>query len=127
MDKLDRKPKVLVIEDDPGHQKLLELYIKRSGCSCDCSYDGRTGLEKALTNAYDLILCDINIPEMDGFMVAMQIRDAGNHTPLIAITALQLEGMKRKAIAIGYNDFLEKPIEQAHIEKLLHIYVPIMA
>jgi CheY-like chemotaxis protein len=117
-------PKILIVEDDPGHQRLLELYLKRMGCECDCCFDGKAGLEKALENSYEALFIDIHIPEMDGFMLATQLRDRGYKRPLFAVTALKMEGIRRNAIKVGYNDFLEKPIEQEDLIKLLQGYIP---
>lgn len=113
-------PRILVIEDDPGHQRLLELYLKRARCRCDCCFDGKTGLQKAIDDDYDMVFVDINIPEMDGFMVATLLREQDQKVVLVAITALELEGIKRKAIAVGYNDFLQKPLQQEMIEAVLN-------
>ncbi|MBN1123442.1 MAG: response regulator [Sedimentisphaerales bacterium] len=121
--KNQHEPSVLIIEDDPGHQKLLEILVKRSGCRCDCAFDGRSGVSKAESNRYDLIFVDIHIPEMDGFMVISQLKDRGIETPLIAITALHLEGLERAASAAGFSDFLRKPIEQATVNRLIDTYV----
>ena len=123
MDQEQKKhPKVLIVEDDPGHQRLLEIYIKRLGCECDCCYDGRSGLDKAVADDYDLIFVDIHIPELDGFMVAIQLREHSIQTPMVAITALKLEGIERKALAVGYNDFLAKPIEPESLAVLVQKY-----
>ena len=115
-------PRVLIVEDDPGHQRLLELYLKRAGCDCEISSDGKKGLQKAFSEHYDLMFVDINIPEIDGFMVATLLRDKDIKIPLVAVTALELEGIKRKASAVGYDDFLEKPFAQAEIEAVLNKY-----
>lgn len=116
---MPKKPYVLIIEDDPGHQRLLELYLKRAGCRCECCFDGKTGLDKALNHDYDLVFIDINIPELDGFMVATLLREHDKEVAMVAITALELEGIKRKAMAVGYNDFMQKPLEQDIIETIL--------
>lgn len=117
--------KVLIVEDDPGHQRLLELYLKRAGCECDFASDGKKGLQKAQTCVHDLIFIDINIPEIDGFMVATLLRDQDIQIPLVAVTALELEGIRRKATAVGFNDFLKKPFEQSQIEAVVHKYFSI--
>ena len=119
---LPKKPWVLIVEDDPGHQRLLELYLKRAGCQCDCCFDGKTGLDKAMEGSYDIIFIDINIPELDGFMVATLLREHDTEVALVAITALELEGIKRKALAVGYSDFMQKPLEQDAIETVLDRY-----
>jgi CheY-like chemotaxis protein len=119
------QPRVLIIEDDPGHQRLLEIMVKRQGCRCDFASDGKSGLAMASSNQYDLIFVDIRIPELDGFMVVHYLRDRGLTTPAIAVTAVQLPGIDRSALNAGFNDFLRKPIDQVTvtsiIEKYLHL------
>lgn len=121
---MSQHAKVLIVEDDPGHQRLLELYLKRMGCDCEACFDGKTGLEMALSTSYDILFIDINIPEMDGFMLATQLRDRGLKNALVAVTALKLEGIRRNALKVGYNDFLEKPISQEHLLEIVLHHIP---
>ena len=115
-------PKVLVIEDDPGHQRIFEIYLKRIGAACDCCSNGRTGLEQAINRHYDLILIDIHIPELDGFAVATRLREEHNRTPLVAVTALTIEGLKKNALKVGFNEFIPKPVSEAELTRLLKQY-----
>ena len=115
-------PKVLIIEDDPGHQKLLENLIVRTGCSCDCADDGRSGIAKAFSNDYDLTFVDIHMPNLDGFVVINSLREQGITTPMIAVSALLLDGVDRVALDAGYNDFLRKPIEQEDVSRIIEEY-----
>ena len=115
---------VLIVEDDPGYQRLLQLIVQKNGSTCDCSFDGKEGLEKATSGNYDMIFIDINIPEMDGFMLATRLRDYGYTTPLIAITALKLQEMERKALAVGFSALLLKPIKQEAITELQRRFQP---
>ena len=117
------RPRVFVVEDDPGYQRLLERTLTRLGCDCRCCNNGKTALELVSAACYDLVFIDIHIPELDGFMVACQLREMGYTHPLIAISALKLEGIERKAKAVGFDDYLPKPIEQEHIEQLLARYI----
>ncbi len=117
------RPKVLIIEDDPGHQRLLEIMVKRQGCCCDCAFDGKSGLAMASSNQYDLIFVDIRIPELDGFMVVHYLRDRGLTTPAIAVTAVQLPGIDRSALNAGFNDFLRKPIDQVTVTSIIEKYL----
>jgi CheY-like chemotaxis protein len=84
--------------------------------------DGRSALAFIESYPYDLVFLDIHIPELDGFMVACQLRDMGYTVPLIAISALKLEGIERKAKAVGFTEFFQKPIEQDQIQRLLEQY-----
>ena len=112
-------PKVLIIEDDPGHQKLLQNLIEKSGCSCDCADEGRYGVMKAISNNYDLIFVDIHMPNLDGFVVVTSLREQGITAPMIAVTALLLDGIDQIALDAGYNDFLRKPIEQQDVSRVI--------
>jgi DNA-binding response OmpR family regulator len=122
-DKSSRVPKVLVIEDDPGYQRILQIYLKRAGATCECCYDGRTGLQKLLNNAYDLSIIDINIPELDGSALAARLKDENDTTPLIAITAINIEGLRKNALKVGFNDFFQKPLTEDQIMKIIQQYV----
>ena len=116
-------PKILIIEDDPGHQKFLEKLIEKSGCSCDCADEGISGIAKASSNDYDVIFVDIHIPNLDGFVVVTTLRERGIRTPMIAVTALLLDGVDRIALDAGYNDFLRKPIEQKDVTRVVEEYL----
>ena len=91
-------PKVLIIEDDPGHQILLQKLIEKAGCICDCADEGRYGVMKAISNDYDLIFVDIHIPNLDGFVVVTTLRERGINTPMIAVTALTFDGVDNWAV-----------------------------
>ncbi len=116
-------PKVLIIEDDPGHQKLLENLIEKSGCSCDCADDGKSGIAKAFSTDYDLIFVDIHIPNLDGFVVVTSLRERGITTPVIAVTALLLDGIDRVALDAGFDEFLRKPIEHQDVSRVIEEYL----
>ena len=116
-------PKVLIIEDNPGHQKLLQNLIEKTGCSCDCADDGRYGVMKTNSNDYDLIFVVIHMPNLDGFGVVTTLRERGITTPLIAVTALLFDGVDRVALDAGYNDFLIKPIEQEDVSRVIEEYL----
>ena len=113
------KPNILVIEDDPGHQRILELYLVRAGCTCECCFDGKAGLQMAMSGQFQLIFIDIHIPELDGFSVATRLFENGNQTPLIAVTALTIESLKRNAMKIGFKEFLQKPISETQIQDIV--------
>ncbi len=116
-------PKILIIEDDPGHQKLLEKLIEKSGCNCDCADDGKSGIARAFSNDYDLIFVDIHMPNLDGFVVVSSLRERGITAPMIAVTALLLDGVDQIALDAGYNDFLRKPIEQEDVSRVIKEYL----
>lgn len=120
----DKKIKVLVVEDDAGYRRLLELYIHRAGCEADSCPDGKTAMDKIADNEYDLIFVDMQIPKIDGIMVAFLLREKGYRKPLIAITALKVENMEQNALTVGFDEFLEKPVEYDDILRLLKKFSP---
>jgi DNA-binding response OmpR family regulator len=113
------QPNVLIIEDDPGHQRILELYLTRAGCTCECCFDGKTGLQKAMSGEFQLIFIDIHIPELDGFSVATRLSEHGDQTPLIAVTALTIGSLRRNALKIGFKEFLQKPFSEKQIQNIV--------
>ena len=121
-DESDPTPKVLVIEDDPGYQRILQLYLQRVGAVCECCFDGKSGLKKAIENHYALIIIDIHIPEMDGFAVATRLKDENDTTPLIAITAITIEGLRKNALKVGFTEFLQKPLTEEQITRIVQQY-----
>lgn len=117
-----KHPKVLVVEDDPAYQRILEIYIHRAGGNCDCLFDGVQALKKVFEYDYDLLFFDINIPGLDGIMLAKLLRERGCETPLIAITALKLESLERNAMEVGFNEYFQKPISEDNISSLFEKY-----
>ena len=117
-----KKPRILVVEDDRSFLSLMGIYIERAGARYDAAADGRSALQMAGCNNYDLILMDMQIPEIDGIMVAHLLKERGYSGALVAMTSLKLENMERNALTVGYNEFIEKPVEYTDIERLIHQY-----
>lgn len=107
--------KALIAEDNLGNQKLILGMLKRIGLSADTANSGIEALDLFKKNAYDLILMDCQMPEMDGFETTREIRATekknGTHTPIIALTALSLKNAKERCLEAGMDDYLTKPLE----------------
>lgn len=116
----DIQGRVLIIEDDPCYQRLLERYLQRCGVSVGFAENGRLGLEKLLSGRYDIAFVDIQLPELDGFMVATMCREQGCEIPLIGMSAFRLEEMPSKAAAVGFNSFTFKPVSEHIVTQLLN-------
>jgi len=101
----------------------LERALRRLGCEFESCTDGRTALDLIFSKPYDMAIVDIHIPVLDGFMVACQLREMGYALPLVAISALSLEAIDSKAKAVGFDEFLQKPIEQEHIAEILERFL----
>jgi PAS domain S-box-containing protein len=114
--------RLLVADDSPDNRLVIAAYLRREPYQVEFAEDGRQAFEKFITNLYDLVLMDIQMPEMDGLDATRAIRRwefAYGHvpTPIIALTAYALEEDVRRSLAAGCNLHLSKPLrKQALIE-----------
>lgn len=107
--------KILIIEDEIKIARFLELELSHEGYNVDQVHDGREGLEKALTNEYDLVVLDIMLPSMNGIEVLRRIRQ-GSDIPVIMLTAKDEVMDKVIGLDMGADDYITKPFA---IEELL--------
>lgn len=101
--------KVLIIEDDPSIVELLEIHLQDLGYSTESVDNGIEGLEKALSQFFDLIILDIMLPGKDGVEVCRDYRAAGKVTPVLMLTAKSEEIDKILGLETGADDYLTKP------------------
>jgi CheY-like chemotaxis protein len=106
------KPKVLLIEDHEQNRYLATFLLEKHGYAVVSASDGRAGIELAKTVEPGLILLDIQLPLMDGYTVARELRSdpALRNIPIIAVTSYAMVGDREKSLAAGCNGYLEKPI-----------------
>lgn len=119
-------PNILVVEDSPTMRQLISFAMKRiSGSKVIEATDGVDALKKLSSEKIDLILCDINMPVMDGLKLVSLVR--GNATykdiPIIMITTEGAEEDRKRALAIGANAYLPKPIQTQELIKLVNGYI----
>ena len=101
--------KLLIVEDDKNLSSIIHENAKLENYECDLSYDGESGLKKALTNVYDLIILDLMLPKMDGFEICKKIRREKISTPVIMLTARAEENDKILGLELGADDYITKP------------------
>jgi PAS domain S-box-containing protein len=114
--------RILYIEDVPYNQFLIENYVEKWEIQLDIASSGAEGIVKARQNTYDLILMDIQMPEMDGYQATAQIRTFNKITPIIAITALVSDQAKGKILECGMNDYILKPVDQDELLQKIAVY-----
>ncbi len=102
------KKRILIVEDEKHIAQVLAFNIMQAGYNYDIASDGEEGLNKALTNTFDLILLDLMLPKIDGFEVCRRIR-AKLSTPIIIVTAREEEIDKILGLDIGADDYVTKP------------------
>ncbi len=101
--------KVLIIEDDTEISDLLEIHLNDLDCDVTKAFDGKTGLNIALSEQFDLIVLDIMLPEKDGFEVCKSIRKTENLTPILMLTSKSEEMDKVLGLEFGADDYMVKP------------------
>ncbi len=105
-----RQPRILIVEDNYLNQKLAKNVLSNFGFEIELAVNGQIGLEMLKHKNFDLILMDIQMPELDGYQTTRIIRNTLKlDTPIIAMTAHSIVGEKEKCMAAGMNDFISKP------------------
>jgi len=102
---------ILVAEDNPINQQLALEFLERGGARVDIAETGRQAVEKATAQAYDAILMDIHMPELDGLEASRMLREQGLTVPIIAVSADALSTSKEAAAEAGCNAYITKPID----------------
>jgi CheY-like chemotaxis protein len=97
-----------------------------SGCVIDKAYDGKEALVFVEQKKFDLILLDIQLPDIDGFEIAQRIREQRKSlnysTPIVALTAGVFQNEKERCIKLGMNDFLAKPVKEQSLRTVIEKY-----
>lgn len=119
---------VLYIEDNPDNMTLVKRALESRGYAVLEAGDGLTGVETAEQNDVDLILLDINLPDIDGYEVARRLRANRKidlaYIPIIAITANALKGDAEKALSAGCDIYMSKPINIRELWARVEAFIP---
>jgi two-component system, sensor histidine kinase and response regulator len=118
--------KILLAEDNLVNQRLAVRILEKNQCSVTVAQDGREALRQLDRQAFDIVLMDVQMPQMDGFEATALIRDrerqTGKHVPIIALTAHAMSGDREHCLRAGMDDYISKPIRARElIEKLDHL------
>ena len=118
--------KVLVVEDNILNQKLAGFMLKDWGYEFDICSNGKLATEKLRTHNYNIILMDVQMPEMNGYEATQFIRDNLKLTiPIIAMTAHALPDEKEKCLGFGMTDYISKPINEVDLKNIINKYINI--
>jgi CheY-like chemotaxis protein/HPt (histidine-containing phosphotransfer) domain-containing protein len=111
--------RVLVVDDGLENRELVKLVLMDFDLSVETAENGKEALEKAFQESFDIILMDVQMPVMDGFTAVKLMREQGLTCPVIALTAHAMKGFKSECLAMGYSEYLPKPIDIDQLIEML--------
>jgi PAS domain S-box-containing protein len=114
---------VLIAEDNKVNQQVARLIVSHAGHRVDLADDGRRAVDAARAKDYDVILMDLQMPELDGIAAAKEIRQLpgrAGQVPIIALTSHAMAGMREEVIAAGMDDYVSKPFDANTLLAKLH-------
>ena len=106
--------RILIVEDEETIADLERDYLELSGFEVEVANDGETGLEKALTDQFDLVILDLMLPGVDGFEICREVRQKKN-TPIIMVSAKKDDIDKIRGLGLGADDYMTKPFSPSEL------------
>jgi PAS domain S-box-containing protein len=114
--------RILLAEDGFDNQQVICTILRRAGAAVEIAENGCVAVHKAESEPFDVILMDINMPEMDGYQATETLRERGYRGPILALTANAMSGDDQRCLAAGCNDYLTKPIDRARLIRTVAQY-----
>ena len=102
--------RVLLVDDSPDNVTLVERLLKKNGARVLVAVDGQQAVQMALTNEFDIVLMDIQMPVKDGYQATAELQEGGYLKPIVALTAHAMKGEQSKIDEAGFADYLSKPL-----------------
>ena len=125
---LDKKKTILIVDDDPGHRATLKTILGSLSYQIDEADDGSKALEKVRGAPFDLILMDVQMPELNGFEATLAIREkekeTDSHIPIIAMTARAMKGDKERCLEVGMDGYVSKPVRSEALVETINTLLP---
>ena len=118
-EQLELSGHILVAEDVQANQMLIRLILERMGLEVTIANNGKEVVQQALARNFDLILMDIQMPEMNGYQATEALRKEKITTPIIALTAYAMRGDDKKCIEAGCDGYLSKPVDRIELAEVL--------
>jgi two-component system cell cycle response regulator DivK len=117
--------RVLYVEDNLENRILIKRVLEAEGYVVDEAADGLSGIKRAVENRPDLILLDINLPDIDGYEATIRLRkiDGVNGVPIVALTANVMQGDREKSLEAGCDGYIQKPIDVDQLPDQIESYL----
>ncbi|MBQ6441966.1 MAG: response regulator [Lachnospiraceae bacterium] len=118
--------RILVVDDNEMNLDVMEGLLRDTGAKVETALSGAGCIEMMQKQQYDCVLLDQMMPEMNGEMTLQELvrRDLKHHTPIIALTADAIVGAKENYLAMGFTDYLSKPVKYENLEQVLKLHLP---
>ena len=120
----------LVVEDNLINQRLIQLLLQEYDIVVSTAQNGLEAVEKATQNNYDIIFMDIDMPQMNGIVATKEIKSSwkgSKKLPIVALTAMAMEGDREMLLSEGLDDYLSKPLTREKLEAILDKYLKVTA
>lgn len=120
------KSRILLVEDNEQNRYLATFLLEQAGFTLVHASDGREAIEAARREPPDLVLMDIQMPEMDGYEAAQRLMeiDGCEKVPIVAVTSYAMAGDRARAMKIGFAGYIEKPIETTSFVETVRHFLP---
>jgi two-component system cell cycle response regulator len=118
--------RILIIEDNPTNMELMAYLVTAFGYEVQIASDGTTGVDLAIQEPPDLVICDIEMPGLNGFDVVRALRERSEtrSLPMVAVTAYAMVGDRERMLAAGFDGYLSKPIDPQTFMNEVAAYLP---
>ncbi len=118
--------RLLVVDDGRDNQRIIKFLLEEAGAQVDIAENGREAVDKISAHGkdYDLVLMDVQMPIMDGYEATEELRRIGFDSPILAVTAYALARDLKRALSVGCNDFVTKPLVPAQLIRKVEHWLP---
>lgn len=111
--------RVLIADDESGNQKLTRLQLRRLGLHVTAVDDGQQVIDIAMSETFDMIFMDMQMPVLDGFKATTHLRRMGLNIPIIALTAYAFDEDRERCIDAGCDDYIPKPVDPELMRRIV--------